>query len=430
MKVLLLFLLSCLTSLTACAQDSTQQVVVRGRQNSPEQQKKPYLILISADGFRHDYAKIHEAQNLLRLSRQGVQAVSMLPSFPSKTFPNHYSLITGLYPAHHGLVRNRFFDPQRREFYSPGNRKQVEDGSWYGGTPLWVLAEQQQMLSASFYWVGSEADIKNLHPTYYYPYSEDIPMEERIQAVVDWLELPEEKRPHLITFYLPEADHAGHRFGPEAPQTREAVQLIDRSIQQLTTAVDKTGLPVNYIFVSDHGMTAVDTVQTLSLPAVIDTANFVVVEGDVLISLYAKNPGAIRPTYEALKEEEKGFTSYLTTQTPVQWHYQANDDSLGRIGDIILLADWPHIFSPPNRHKVVPGRHGYDPRAAKDMHATFYAWGPAFKERLQLPSFENVHLYPLVAAILQLPYQHQTDGRLEVLDKVLKEQSSNKIDKK
>ena len=430
MKALTLLLISCVIGLTASAQDSTQQVVIEGRQNSSEQQKKPYLILISADGFRHDYAKIHGAENLLRLSRQGVQASSMLPSFPSKTFPNHYSLATGLYPAHHGLVSNRFYDPQRKEYYSPGDRQQVEDGSWYGGIPLWVLAEQQQMLSASFYWVGSEADIQGLHPTYYYPYSEEIPMEERIQAVVDWLKLPEETRPHLITFYLPEADHAGHRYGPEASQTQEAVQLIDQSIQQLTAAVAATGLPVNYLFVSDHGMTAVDTTHTLSLPATIDTTDFVVVEGDIMVTLHAKDPKAIRPTYEALKEEEKGFSTYLTTQTPAHWHYQAKDDSLGRIGDIMLVADWPYIFSPPNRRRVVPGRHGYDPRAVKEMHATFYAWGPAFKERLQISSFENVHLYPLVAAILQLPYQHQTDGRLEVLDKVLKEQSSNKIDKK
>ncbi|WP_236614064.1 alkaline phosphatase family protein [Nafulsella turpanensis] len=432
MKILILLFVSSFISLTSFAQGAgtPQQKVVAGRKNSAKQQDKPYIILISADGFRHDYAEMHGADNLLRLSKQGVQAASMIPSFPSKTFPNHYSIVTGLYPAHHGLVSNHFYDPERAEIYSPRNRRQVEDGSWYGGVPLWVLAEQQQMLSASFYWVGSEADINGLHPTYYYRYSEEIPMEERIQTVVNWLNLPEGSRPHLITFYLPEADHAGHRYGPEAPQTRQAVQFIDQSIQQLTAAVAETGLPVNYIFVSDHGMTAVDTAHTLSLPAVIDTSNFIVVEGDVMTTLYAKDTAAVRPTYAALKEAENGFTTYLTNQTPAHWHYNSKEDSTGRVGDILLLADWPSIFSPPDARRVVPGRHGYDPRIVEDMQATFYAWGPAFKEQLQISSFENVHLYPLIAALLELPYQHKIDGRLEVLEKVLKKPLSGKKGKK
>lgn len=418
--------------MVAYAQDRHQQIVMKGRQNSPEQQEKPYLILISADGFRHDYTKRHGAENLLRLSKQGVAASSMLPSFPSKTFPNHYTLATGLYPAHHGLVSNHFYAPKRGEFYSPRNRNQVEDGSWYGGVPLWVLAEQQQMLSASFYWVGSEADILGIRPAYYYRYSEEIPMEERIRTVVEWLSLPKETRPHLITFYLPEADHAGHRFGPLAAETGKAVQFIDQSIRQLTTAVASTGLPVNYIFVSDHGMTAIDTTNTLSLPDAIDTTEFTVIAGDVMVTLYARNPEAVLPAYSALKKEEKGFTTYLSSETPSHWHYQAKDDSTGRIGDIVLVAKWPYIFSPAgsSSRNPAPGRHGYDPRTVKDMHATFYAWGPAFKEQLLIPSFENVHLYPLVAALLQLPYQHKTDGRHEVLEKILKEPDSSPKGKK
>jgi predicted AlkP superfamily pyrophosphatase or phosphodiesterase len=156
-------------SLLAAAQqvDTTQQVIA-GRTNAPEQQQKPYVILISIDGFRYDYAQKYGAQNLLEFAKQGVQADALIPSFPSVTFPNHYTITTGLYPSHSGLVANSFYDRARKETFSMSQRDKVKDGFWYGGTPLWVLAEQQKMVSASFYWVGSDADVLGVHPSYYY----------------------------------------------------------------------------------------------------------------------------------------------------------------------------------------------------------------------------------------------------------------------
>src|SRR5882757_7649495 len=235
----ILLFLSC--SLTAFCQVDTTQKVIPGRKNSLEQQAKPYVIMISADGFRYDYAEKYKAQTLLTLSKQGVRAASMLPSYPSLTFPNHYTLVTGLYPSHHGLVNNYFYSSQRKQSYSMHNSRTVTDGSWYGGTPLWVLAEQQHMLTASFYWVGSEADIKGIRPSYYYRYSDSIPIDRRIQVVVNWLQLPPERRPHFITFYFPRTDHDGHEYGPNAPQTGEAVRWVDSAIQKLTDAVKATG---------------------------------------------------------------------------------------------------------------------------------------------------------------------------------------------
>lgn len=412
-------LIGCLLwSFAALAQ--AEQVIIPNRSNSPQQQEKPYVILISADGFRYDYAEKFNAEHLLAFSKKGVRAASMLPSFPSKTFPNHYTLATGLYPSHHGLVDNGFYDPQRQEFYSLGNRNAVEDGSWYGGVPLWVLAEQQHMLTASYFWVGTEAAINGIHPTYYFSYNELTPIEERIETVVNWLNLPEESRPHLISFYFPEVDHAGHRYGPDAPQTREAVQFIDNSIKKLTEAVAATGLPVNYIFVSDHGMTQVDTLHTLSLPQAVDTAAFIIAHGGILTHLYAKDKRSIRKTFRKLKKQKEGFTPYLKTNMPAHLHYGAEDDSLNRIGDIILLADWPKIFHYSEQKPVVPGRHGYDPQQVKDMHATFYAWGPAFKQPLAISSFENIQVYPLITRILGLPYAHPIDGDQQLADEVLK----------
>ena len=404
---------------TAFAQPDTLQRIIEGRTNSIEQQKKPYVILISADGFRYDYAQKYNAANLLALSNQGIKAEGMIPSFPSLTFPNHYTLVTGLYPSHHGIVNNYFYDPNRKVFYGMRDTKAVRDGSWYGGTPLWVLAEQEHILTASMFWVGSEADIKGLLPTYYYNFNDAIPMDHRIQVVVDWLKLPPEKRPHLITFYMSQVDHAGHMYGPDAPETAEAVRWVDSTIEKLTDAVKQTGLPVNFIFVSDHGMTNIDTDDPLPLPEAVDTSKFIIPRGSELIELYAENKDDITTTYDNLKKEEKGFTAYLKTNMPQHLHYGGKDDWMNRIGDIILLPTWPKVFNLSSR-KLNPGSHGYDPSLVKDMLATFYAWGPAFKNHLEIPAFENVNVYPIVTSILGLNYTEKIDGTNDIAKEILR----------
>lgn len=417
MKTLYYLLVSLLVTTAANAQTDTSQQIITDRVNSAVQQDKPYVILISADGFRHDYAKLYPTPTLDSLVGGGVRAQAMIPSFPSKTFPNHYTLVTGMYPAHHGLVDNRFYDARRNAFYTVSDRTKVEDGSWYGGLPLWVLAEQQHMLTASFYWVGSEADIQGVRPTYYYRYNEAISIERRIQTVVDWLRLPAERRPHLITFYFPEIDLAGHRHGPESDETRAAVQYVDRSLAQLTRAVAATGLPVNFIFVSDHGMTPIDTVQTIPYPA-IDTADFVLVPGSIMLQLHAKNKKAVWPTYRQLKRAEDGYRVYRRSRMPARLHYDEENDTFGRLGDLILLADHPRVFHsgsrPPN-----PGDHGFDPAIVRDMYTVFYAWGPALPSGKVIPTFENVHLYPLVAQLLGLTYSHPIDGKPVLVEQLL-----------
>jgi predicted AlkP superfamily pyrophosphatase or phosphodiesterase/glycerophosphoryl diester phosphodiesterase len=395
----------------------TSQQIIAGRSNSSANQKKPYVILISLDGFRYDYAEKHQAKHIQALGKQGVKAASMIPGYPSVTFPNHYSIVTGLYPAHHGLVANGFYDPAFKRSYSMGNKKDVADSSWYGGTPLWTLAEQHQLISASMFWVASEAAIKGIRPTYYYNFNDRMDIGKRIQAVKNWLSLPEDKRPHFITFYVSEVDHAGHSYGPDAPQTKAAVQYADSVVYELTQAVQSTGLPVNFVLVADHGMTAVDTLHPIALPAVIDTAKFMVQQGGTMVNLYAKHKEDIMPLYTALKKAAKDFKVYLKKDVPAQLHYGAKDDRMNRIGDILLLPTWPKVFS--NR-KPGNGYHGFEPLAVKEMHAIFCAWGPAFKSNLTIHSFENVHVYPLIASILGLNYTEKIDGNKKVLQPVLK----------
>lgn len=397
------------------AQDTTQKIIPN-RRNGIAQQEKPYLILISADGFRSDYMEKYQAKNLQLLANNGVKADALIPSFPSITFPNHYTLVTGMYPAHHGLVGNNIYDPKTDSRYSMSNAKAVKDTSWYGGIPIWSLAEQQQLLSASFYWPGSEAAIGGKLPTYYYAYNEKIPIEQRIQTVVNWLSLPAEKRPHIITFYFPEVDHAGHRFGPDAPETEKAVHFVDSAVHALNEAVIQTGLPVNFVFVSDHGMTTINTDEPLKLPIKVDTAQLAIASNGTLVNVHVKDKRQIKAIYDSITRHADHFDVYLKDKMPKKYHYGREDDRFNRIGDIVLIAKAPYYFanSRPN-----PGAHGYDPYETPEMRATFIAWGPSFKKQEKIRAFENIHLYPLLAKLLDLSYTHQIDGNIRVLKKIL-----------
>ncbi|HKZ64915.1 MAG TPA: ectonucleotide pyrophosphatase/phosphodiesterase [Chitinophagaceae bacterium] len=403
--------------LNLSAQDTVQHIV-QGRTNAVAQNTKPYVILISADGFRYDYTDKYKARNLQKLRRKGVKAKSMIPSFPSVTFPNHYSIATGLYPSHHGLVYNQFYDRNKKKSYTISNRKAVEDGSWYGGTPLWVLAEQQGMLSASYHFVGTEAPIQETLPTYWYKFNDNTDINYRINKVVDWLKLPEAIRPHLITFYISNVDHEGHTHGPETRQTEEAVQFVDKAIGAMVKKVNALGLPVNFIFLSDHGMAAVDTSTRINIASMIDTSRFIIKGGNTSLHLYAKNKADIPTTYDALKIQEAGFTVYLPDETPANWHYKRSDDRFDRIGDIFIVPDYPKVLSSWNG-RISPGAHGFDPMM-KEMHASFYAWGPQIKKGKTIASFENVHVYPFVCHLLGLTYSGKIDGNPEVLKGLLR----------
>lgn len=419
-KKLALFSLCVLTLYNAKAQD-TLQYVVPNRVNDTSQYNKPYVILISADGFRYDFADKYHATFLTEVSRGGVRAESMKPSFPSLTFPNHYTLATGLYPAHHGIVDNTFYDKVKNQIYAIRNKKAVKDSSWYGGTPIWVLAEQQKMLSASFYWVGSESNIKGFLPTYYYHYNEAIPIDRRIETVKNWLLLPDSIRPHLITFYLPEVDHAAHKFGPESIQTEQAVQFVDSAISKLYHACNETGLPVNFIFLSDHGMVTMDTENPITLPVKIDSSEFKMTYGSTTVHLYARDKKYIKPLYKKLKSksDKYGYQVYLADDIPERWHYSAKDDRYNRVGDIFMTpAALSKGFS-FNGRKLAAGQHGFD-NDYKEMQAVFYAWGPEFKEHQTIGNFENVNVYPLIAKMLGLSITEKIDGKAEVLENILK----------
>lgn len=401
----------------------TAQVVIPNRYNSVEARTKPYVIMISADGFRYDYAKKYNARNLLNFSGEGIRAEAMIPSYPSITFPNHWTLITGLYPSHHGLIDNYFYDYKKKASYAMSDKANAEDGKWYGGLPLWGLAEQQGILSASLMWVGSASDAGGTRPTYYYPYHEKFSPAEKVDIVINWLKLPTDKRPHFISLYFPEVDAAGHHFGPEAKETADAVHKVDAAIGDLVRKVHELGVNnVNFVFVSDHGMIKVDGANPLEIPQMLlDKKRFDIYNSQTLLRVYVKNPAEIKNVYKELNTHKTpDYEVYLDKKLPSGLHFSAKDDYYGRIGQILLIPKAPKIFLEKGK-KASAGKHGYNTALVPEMKAVFYAWGPAFKNNMIINEFENVNVYPLVADILNLKMTQPVDGKLKVLKKVRKE---------
>ena len=390
------------------------------RENAPRHLDAPYVVLVSFDGFRYDYPELHEAPNFLRVAREGARAERMIPIFPTKTFPNHYTIATGMYAEHHGLVGNRFWDPDRRALYRIDDRSVVEDGSWYRGEPIWVTAERQGMLAASFYFVGSEADVGGIRPTYWKRYDGSVPNEVRVDTVLAWLRLPPARRPHMITLYFSETDDAGHRYGPRSPELAAAVRRVDAQLGRLLEGIDALphGHQVTVVLVSDHGMMRapaddVDVYDPALFPGVrlIESgpyASLVVDEGG------AERARAVRDSLRALMPANG---VYLREEVPERLHYRSDP----RIGDIVIVAAPGRTVVTPDR---VPGRdtftHGWD-NAVREMGAIFMARGPRIRPGARAGPFESIHVYPFLAELLGLEANPAADGRLDVLAPLLRD---------
>lgn len=395
-------------------------------QNAPEHLDKPYVILISLDGFRHDYLERFQPPNLMQFVAEGSRAQSMISCFPSKTFPNHYSIATGMYPANHGIVDNSFRDPARGEKYGIGDRDKVEDGSWYDGTPLWVQAEKNGMVAASFFFVGSEADIQGVRPTYWNRYDGSVANNTRARKAIEWLKLPPESRPHFITLYFSDMDNTGHRVGPNNDEElRKSLMDLDKTLGLLFEGVRETGLPVNIIIVSDHGMGEVLTdVHMVNLDQVLDGIDGRWVNNGPLAHIHLDQKGDVRKVLRDLRDKEAAF--HFKAYAADNCELVKGKKHLDRFGDIILVTDYPYSFADSRRMvqmannvRETIGVHGYDP-AIPDMHAIFFANGPQIKPGITLPPFENIHVYPLVCQLLDLPIPSDIDGKAEVLEELVR----------
>lgn len=375
----------------------------------------PYVVMLSMDGFRWDYTDKVTTPNFDKIARLGVKARALKPSFPTKTFPNHYSIATGLYPDHHGIVLNSFFDEASGRYYAIADREAVEDGYFYGGEPIWVTAEKQGMTSGSFYWVGSEAEIGGIRPTYWKKYDNDFPYKQRVDSVIAWLKKPEPQRPHLILWYFDEPDHTGHEAGPDSQELESRIVGLDFMLGYFLAELEKLSIAgeVNVIVTSDHGMGPVDNSRKVVLADHLKTAWISELQGYNPNYLVKAAPGCVDSIEQALEGVE-GLAAWKSGEVPGRLHYGTHPRTL----DLVVVADSSWSVVKDAGDDVESGAHGYD-NANTDMHAIFYAFGPAFKENIEVPPFENVDIYPLICEILGLQ-PAAVDGSLEKVSGMLK----------
>jgi predicted AlkP superfamily pyrophosphatase or phosphodiesterase len=383
-----------------------------GGVNRPEHRDKPYVILVSFDGFRPDYLERFELPSFRRVQARGTQARAMQPVFPSLTFPNHYSLVTGLHPGHHGIVANNFYDPLRKQRYAMSDRTAVEDGSWYGGEPIWVTAETQGMVAACFFWPGSEAAIKNVRPTFWKVFDDEVPNATRVSTVIEWLRLPAERRPHVITLYFSDLDSAAHEGTLESPVIEAAAKSVDRSLGALLDGIDSLAIrdSIYLLLTSDHGMVETSAERTINLDSLIDPSALHASYGGAVANLHVSG-GAdrARQIRDRVNAKLQRGRAYLRDELPAQHQYRADP----RAGDVVVIMDesWTLATSPrrsPARAGAW-GAHGWDP-ALPSMRALFLAAGPGIRAGATIDEVRNVDVYPLMTELLGLRAAAGIDG--------------------
>jgi len=373
------------------------------------------LLLVSIDGLRADQVGSGAMPTLDALARQGVQAAAMIPSFPTLTFPSHYTLVTGLRPDRHGIVHNNFVDPALGVFMS--KRDSARDGRFWGGEPIWSTAEEAGIPTATMFWPGSEAEIAGQRPRHWRRYDGSLSPAQRVQQVLAWLDLPHAERPRLVTLYFDQFDVAAHATSTFSPESMAALRAIDDALAQLLQGLDARGLRQhsNLLLVSDHGMADVrrEDVSFLDdrLPAV-----------DYAVSWYGQiagvtpQPGATERVEKALLGRHERYACWRKAELPASWHYGSNP----RIPPIVCQADigWRVQLRSHPVPPLLKGEHGYVPEDPQ-MHGVFIASGPAFATPRRIPAFDIVDLYPLLARLLGVtpqPNDGNPDTLLPLLD--------------
>ena len=370
---------------------------------------RPTVILISLDGFRYDYLEKYEPANLRSMARDGVQARWMNPSFPSKTFPNHYTIATGLYPQDHGIVENNVFDKTFNATFTMGNREEVQSSRWWLGEPIWITAEKQGQKTAPFFWPGSEAEIAGTRPTYWKPYDGKMSNEARVDTILSWLDLPSGERPTLLSLYFSDVDSAGHDFSPESAETRNAVLKVDADLGRLIDGLKARGIfsLVSLIIVSDHGMATQDPNDAVILDELVDTnlAEKILWTPEI-VSIFPR-AGKEDAIYETLKAKLPPQAKvYHKAEMPARFHYSNST----RIAPLLVLPDegWTLTtrskfdeMKARGRGNGLRGGHGYD-NELPSMRAIFIAHGSAFKKGAVIEPFENIQVYNVMTRILGL----------------------------
>lgn len=377
--------------------------LVAGPTLAADEAQPPVTILVSIDAFRADYLDRGLTPNLKAIVADGIGAV-LRPSFPTKTFPNHYAMVTGLRPDRNGIVSNKMEDAAR-----PGvlfTTKNAGDGFWWGqAEPIWAAAENAGLRSAAFFYPGSWVAYRGTRPHESFPYDEGVKDEQRVTAVIDWLRRPPETRPRFIALYLDTIDHAGHKYGPDSPEIDSALAAIDGQIERLRTAIAALRLPANLVVVSDHGMAAISPDRIVRLHEIADPADYRLIE-DGSVAMITARPGHDRALAASLLKSRPHVDCRRKAALPARYHYGRNP----RVAPFVCVAQvgWVVMDELP-KWGLDRGTHGYDNRAP-EMQAIFMAEGPTIRPRGPLPTFDNVDVYPLLRDLLGLPPKPGIDG--------------------
>lgn len=417
-----LLLCAALAACASCAQLSTaDRTPGQAADHEPAS-----LLLISIDAYRHDYIDRGLSPNLELLAKQGVQAASMQPSFPSLTFPNHYTLVTGLRPDHHGIVDNTMFDPRLGRF-SIGNRQAVSDGRWWDeATPIWVTADAHGLRTATMFWPGSEAAIHGHHPDYWRPFDDSVNADQRVDQVLAWLDLPAAERPRFLTLYFDAVDHAGHKYGPDSPQLDAALRATDAALGRLLQGLRQRGLfqRINLIVVSDHGMAAVPAGNTVLLDDLLPLDQVQLVSEGIVAGFNPRSHSAgdlanFAAIEQKLEQPQQHMRCWDKRRIPARLAYGSNP----RVPQLVCLANvhWriaSRALLAAKKGPLSLGNHGYD-NADPLMQAIFIAHGPAFRVGAKVPAFPNVDVYPLMTHLLDIPAA-ANDGDYDAVKGMLK----------
>ncbi len=370
------------------------------------------VILISIDGFRPDYLDRGLTPTLASLAADGVRADAMKPSFPTLTFPNHYTLVTGLYPDHHGIVNNRMIDPKSGKQFVYKDSDAIADPEWWAGEPLWVSVEKQGRHAATMFWPGSDVAIEGVRPSLWMHFDGTLTPDQRVDQLLRWTDLGGAARPSFFTLYLEQVDHAGHDDGPDSPEVNAAMREVDTALARLVDGLKQRGLfaRTNIVIVSDHGMTSTAPERQIYLDELVNIDDAGLVTGGILAGMNPKPAGAAT-VEQTILAPHAHMRCWRKTAVPPRLHYGSNP----RIPALLCLADDGWIITThedaAKRTHFSLGEHGYD-NDDPNMRALFVAHGPAFKRGLRVPEFDNVDVYPLLAHLLDIAPQ-ASDGRFD-----------------
>ena len=382
-----------------------------------QNQNKDYVVVLSLDGFRADYLELYDTPNLSKIAKYGVRVKEMVPCNPTKTFPNHYTLATGLYPDHHGIVSNTFYDKKLNKLYSLKDQLSISNGLFYGGEPIWNTAIKAGVVSAVYNWIGSEADIQNMQPNIWKKYHKSTSLKQRVDTVIQWLQLPEAERPHLIMLYHYQPDFTGHVYGPNSPEMGKLINELDSEVGRFYEKLMSLSIAnkINFIILSDHGMRSISRDKVVYLNQFLDSS--------LVDNIYGSNPNFIIKAKLGKKQELfnslkkiKHLHVFLQGSTQKSLHMGENH----HFDDLIVIGEKGYsVFESKDELHDFGGAHGYL-NTDKQMSALFIATGKGFKKGYQQDKIKNIDVYDLMAHLLKIT-PAPNDGSFERVKSLLNE---------